>query len=185
MDTFKLIAIVTFAIVAPPVISYNRFIRQRTAIRNAWASIDTELRRRWDLIPNLVETVKAYAAHERGLLETVARARADASHETGGPAAHARAEDTLERSVDRLLAVAEGYPQLRADEHFLALQHELATTEDRIQTARRYYNATVRTLNTRVNTFPSLVLARMFGFTEAEFFEVEQRLRDPRSFVSG
>lgn len=185
MSTFEIVVSVVAAIVLPPAISYNRFIRQRTSIANAWANIETELRRRWDLVPNLVATVKAYAAHEASLFEQVARARSRATEESGGPAAHARAEDTLERTVHDLVAVAEDHPALCADQHFLELQRELVSTEDRIQTSRRYYNAMVRSLNTRVHTFPSMILARIFGFVEAEFFEVEQRLRDPRSFVSG
>src|SRR5881398_3573033 len=115
------------------VLSYNRFVSQRNLIRNAWANIDTELRRRYDLIPNLVESVKGYAAHEREVFEEVARTRATAMQATGSPAAQAQAEGPFVQALGRLFAVAENYPQLKANQNFLALQSELSNTEDRIQ----------------------------------------------------
>jgi LemA protein len=159
------------------VISYNRFISQRNLIQNAWANIDTELRRRYDLIPNLVETVRAYAGHEREVLENVTRARAGAAGATGSPAEQAAAEGPLVAALRQLFAVAENYPQLRANENFLALQGELTNTEDRIQASRRFYNANVQDYNRRVQSFPSNVVASVFKFVEAEFFEIEEAMR--------
>ena len=159
------------------IVSYNRFVAQRNLIRNAWANIDTELRRRYDLIPNLVETVQGYAAHEREVFEEVARARSAAMAATGSPAEQAAAEQPLVAALRQLFAVSENYPQLRASDNFLALQQELTNTEDRIQTSRRFYNNNVQAYNRRVQSFPSTFIARMFGFREEEFFEVEEAVR--------
>ncbi|HEX2031276.1 MAG TPA: LemA family protein [Actinomycetota bacterium] len=158
------------------VVAYNRFVAQRNVIRNAFADIDTELKRRYDLIPNLVETVKGYATHERELFEEVARARAGAIQATG-PAQQAQAENVLSAALGRLFAVAEQYPQLRATENFQQLQAELTNTEDRIQNRRGFYNDTVRQYNERVQSVPSNVIASMFNFNEEEFFEVEPSTR--------
>jgi LemA protein len=160
------------------VVSYNRFVSQRNQIRDAWANIDTELRRRYDLIPNLVETVKGYAAHEREVFEEVARTRSAAAGATGTPAQQAAAEGPFMAALGRLFAVAENYPELKANQNFLALQQELANTEDRLQTARRFYNANVRDYNRRVQSFPSMFLARSFGFHEEEFFEIPDAIRE-------
>jgi LemA protein len=160
------------------VVSYNRFVSQRQMIKDAWANIDTELRRRYDLIPNLVETVKGYAAHEREVFENVTKARAAATAATGSPAEQAAAEGPFVAALRQLFAVAENYPQLKANENFLALQAELSNTEDRLQTARRFYNANVRDYNQRVQQFPSRLIASSFGFKEEEFFEVEETLRE-------
>ena len=160
------------------IVSYNRFVSQRQMINDAWANIDTELRRRYDLIPNLVETVKGYAAHEREVFEDVARTRSAAAGSTGSPAEQAAAEGPFMAALGRLLAVAENYPQLKANENFLALQSELSNTEDRIQTARRFYNANVREFNRRVQSFPSSVIANMFHFQAAEFFEIPESIRE-------
>lgn len=160
------------------VASYNRFVTQRNLIRDAFANIDTELRRRYDLIPNLVETVRGYAAHERETFEAVTRARAAAVAATGSPAAQAAAEGPLVAALRQLLAVAENYPDLKANENFLQLQGELANTEDRIQTSRRFYNANVRDYNRRVQSVPSNIIASMFGFREEEFFEIEPAMRE-------
>ena len=159
------------------VASYNRFVTQKNLIRDAWANIDTELRRRYDLIPNIVETVKGYAAHEREVLENVTQARAMATGATGSPAAQAAAEGPLVAALRQLFAVVENYPDLKANQNFLALQAELANTEDRLQTARRFYNANVRDYNRRVQSVPSNVIANLFNFEEEEFFEVEEALR--------
>jgi len=159
------------------VVSYNRFVSQKQLIKDAWANIDTELRRRYDLIPNLVETVKGYAAHEREVFENVTKARAAAAAATGSPAQQAAAEGPFVAALRQLFAVAENYPQLRANENFLALQAELSNTEDRIQTSRRFYNANVRDYNQRVKQFPSTIIASMFHFQEEEFFEVEEAIR--------
>ncbi len=155
------------------VLSYNRFVSQRNLIRNSFANIDTELRRRYDLIPNLVETVKGYAAHEREVFEEVARARSAAAATSGqSPATQAAAEGPFVAALGRLFAVAENYPELTANQNFLALQSELSNTEDRIQAARRFYNANVQDYNRRVQSFPSAFIARSFGFKEEEFFEI-------------
>ena len=158
------------------VVAYNRFVAQRNVIRNAFADIDTELKRRYDLIPNLVETVRGYATHERELFEEVTRARA-AAIQAQGPAQQAQAENVLSATLGRLFAVAEQYPQLRATENFQALQVELTNTEDRIQNRRSFYNDTVRQYNERVQSVPSNVIASMFNFNEEEFFEVEPSTR--------
>ncbi len=154
-------------------LTYNALVRLRQHVGESWAGIDTELKRRHDLVPNLVEAVKGYAAHERQTLEAVVSARDRAAAAAGTPGQQARQEQELVTSVNRLLAVAEGYPDLKASANFLELQRELANTEDRIQAARRFFNANVRDLNTRVAVFPSSLVAGMFGFRPAEFFEVE------------
>ena len=154
-------------------LTYNALVRTRQQVHESWSGIDTELKRRYDLIPNLVETVRAYAGHERETLDEVTAARARASASRGGPASQAADEKPLTDGLRRLLAVAERYPDLKAARNFLALQHELANTEDRIQAARRFYNANVRDLNTRIEVFPSNVVAGLFGFRPAEYFEVE------------
>jgi len=160
------------------VLMYNRFVSQRTLIKNAWANIDTELKRRYDLIPNLVETVKGYAAHEREVFEEVARTRSAAAATSGqSPAAQAAAEGPFVQALGRLFAVAENYPELKANQNFLALQSELSNTEDRIQAARRFYNANVNGYNRRVQAFPSSMIARRFGFKEEEFFEIPEAER--------
>jgi LemA protein len=159
------------------IVSYNRFVSQKNLIRNSWANIDTELKRRYDLIPNLVETVRGYAGHEREVLENVTRARAAAAAATGSPAEQAAAEGPLVAALRQLFAVVENYPQLRANENFLALQQELTNTEDRIQASRRFYNANVQDYNRRVQAFPSNIVARTFKFTEEEFFEIEEAMR--------
>jgi LemA protein len=169
-----LIALIAIVVV----VSYNRFVSQKQLINDAWANIDTELRRRYDLIPNLVETVKGYAQHEREVFENVTRARAAAAAATGSPAQQAAAEGPFVAALRQLFAVAENYPQLRANENFLALQQELSNTEDRLQTARRFYNANVRDYNRRVQAFPSNTIANAFHFEEAEFFEVPDAIRE-------
>ena len=168
---------VILLIVFGGIASYNRFVSQRNLVRDAWANIDTELRRRYDLIPNLVETVKGYASHEREVFENVTKARAMATSATGSPAEQAAAEGPLVAALRQLFAVAENYPDLKANQNFLALQSELSNTEDRLQTARRFYNGNVRDYNRRVQSFPSNVIARSFGFTEEQFFEVDEALR--------
>jgi LemA protein len=155
------------------VVSYNRFVSQRQQIRDAFANIDTELRRRYDLIPNLVESVRGYASHERATFENVTKART-AAIEAQGPAQQAQAENMLTQALRGLFAVAENYPELRASENFQALQAELSNTEDRIQVSRRFYNANVREYNERVQSVPSNLIASMFGFKEEEFFEIEE-----------
>ena len=173
------------------VVSYNRFVSQRNLVRSSFADIDTELKRRYDLIPNLVETVKGYASHEREVFEEVTRARTAAQATTGqSPAAQAAAEGPFVAALGRLFAVAENYPELKANQNFLELQRELENTEDRIQASRRFYNANVQDYNRRVQSFPSVLIARSFGFKEEEFFEIPEAERAvvgqaPRVDVSG
>jgi LemA protein len=156
---------------------YNRFVRYRNRVDNAWAQIEVQLKRRWDLIPNLVETVKGYAAHERGTFEAVTEARA-AAQRAEGPAATAAAEGILGQALGRLFAVAEAYPELQADENFRQLQSELAETENRIAISRQVYNDTVLTYNNAIQTFPGVALAGPFGFTRREFFETDETQRE-------
>jgi LemA protein len=152
---------------------YNRLVQQRNRVDNAWAQVEVQLKRRWDLIPNLVETVKGYAAHERETFEAVTQARARAQ-QASNPAEAAQAEGILGAALGRLFAVAEAYPELQADENFRQLQTELAETENRVAVSRQVYNDTVLTYNNTVQTFPGLVVAGPFGFTIREFFELEE-----------
>ncbi|GAB2751915.1 LemA family protein [Terrabacter sp. AAH1] len=153
------------------VVMYNGLIGLRNKVEEGWRQIDVELKRRHDLIPNLVETVKGYAAHERGTLEEVMQARSAAMSGASTPAAAAQAEGQLSQALGRLMAVAEAYPDLKANQNFLALQSELTSTEDRIASSRRYYNALVRELNTKVESVPSNIVANMAGVKRAEYFE--------------
>lgn len=159
------------------VATYNGFVRLRNLVQESWRQIDVELHRRHDLIPNLVETVRGYAAHERGVFEDVTTARAAASAPASGPAEQATHENQLTAALGRLFAVAEAYPQLRASENFALLQTELSTTEDRIAAGRRFYNANVRALNTKVETFPANIVANMFDIRRAEYFEADDVAR--------
>jgi len=151
---------------------YNGMVRGRNRVDEAWSGIDVQLKRRHDLIPNLVETVKGYAAHEKDVFEAVTQARANAMS-AQGPAQTAAAEGQLTGALGRLFAVAEAYPTLRASENFQQLQAELTNTEDQIAGARRIYNGNVQGYNTRIQTFPAAVFAGMFGFTKREFFELD------------
>jgi LemA protein len=155
------------------VVLYNRLVTLRNRVENAWAQVDVQLRRRYDLIPNLVETVKGYAAHERETFEavTAARTRAQAAQ---GPAEQGAAEGILGQALGRLFAVAEAYPELQADENFRQLQTELGETENRIAVSRQVYNDTVLTYNNAIQTVPGVVLAGPFGFVKREFFELEE-----------
>jgi LemA protein len=152
--------------------TFNRIVRLRNQSEEAFSDIDVQLKRRHDLIPNLVETVKGYAAHERQTFEnvTAARANAVAAH---GPQQQAQAENALTGALRQLFAVAENYPELKASQNFLELQNELTDTEDKIQASRRFYNMTVRDLNTKIQQFPASLIARMANAQEREFFELE------------
>ena len=157
---------------------YNRLVRLRTRSDDGWATIDVQLRRRYDLIPNLVETVKGYAAHERELFERVTEARSRAIA-AGGVAEQASAENGVTAGLGKLMAVVEAYPQLEADRQFLALQEELVGTESKIAYARQFYNDQVRRLNTAIGTFPSNLVASAFGFEERQFFEIDDPVGAP------
>ena len=168
-----IVGVVVLVFVGWIVGTYNGLVRVRQQVRESWSGIDTELKRRYDLIPNLVETVKGYAAHEKSVLEAVTEARAKAVASNGRPAQQAADENVLVGSMRKLFAVAEGYPDLKASVNFLELQKQLAITEDRIQGARRFYNGNVRDLNTRISVFPSNIIAGVFGFQNEDFFEIE------------
>jgi LemA protein len=159
-----------------PAFMYNSLVRGRNHCTESWSNVDTELKRRYDLIPNLVETVKGYAKHEREVLDQVTQARATAVASQGSPAAQAKDENALVSSLRKLLAVAENYPDLKASKNFLELQHELTNTEDRIQRARRFYNGNVRDYNNKVQSVPSNAIAGMFHFKPEEFFEIENAI---------
>jgi len=158
------------------VVLYNRLVTFRNRVDNAWAQVDVQLKRRYDLIPNLVETVKGYAAHERGTFEAVTEARA-AAQGARTPAEAGQAEGILSQALGRLFAVAEAYPELQADENFRQLQSELAETENRIAVSRQVYNDTVLTFNNAIQTFPGVVIAGPFGFSAREFFETDEAER--------
>jgi LemA protein len=157
---------------------YNTLVQLRVRTDSAWSDIDVQLKRRHDLIPNLVETVKGYAAHEKGTFENIAKFRSMAMQATG-PADRAAAENQLTGALKSLFAVAENYPQLKASEEFTQLQGSLNQIEDTIQNARRYYNAVVRDLNTKIQVFPTNILAGMFGFQARQFFEAAATDREP------
>jgi LemA protein len=159
-------------------LAYNRFVRLRNMVDESWHDIGTELQRRYDLIPNLVNTVKGYAAHERAVLDSVTTLRKEAMAAQRPPDAQAPREVALGQGVARLMAVAENYPDLKANEEFLSLQRELIDTEDRIQVARRIYNANVRSYDTLIQSFPALIMARSFDFTLRPYFEVEAAVRE-------
>jgi LemA protein len=152
---------------------YNGLVGARNEVKNSWSQIDVQLKRRHDLIPNLVETVKGYMGHERGTLEAVTKARQQAVDVTGGVEDRAKAENALSQTLRSLFAVAEAYPDLKANQNFLALQEELTSTENKISFARQYYNDAVLRLNNRIQMFPSSVIAGMFNFSQEKFFEVE------------
>jgi LemA protein len=154
------------------IVTYNRFQSVKQHMRESWADVDVELKRRYDLIPNLVNTVKGYAAHEKEIFERIATLRSQAMG-LANASDKVPIEGELSRVLHRLMAVAEAYPTLKADRNFLELQQELALTEDRIAAARRFYNANVRELNTLCSTFPSNIIASMFGFAPESFFELD------------
>jgi LemA protein len=174
-----IIIVAALVLVALAVIAiYNGLVRLNVQAGNAWADIDVQLKRRYDLIPNVVETVKGYASHERQTLEAVVNARNRAvSVQGAGPAERGQAEGALTGALRGLFALAESYPQLRAAENFAQLQGTLAQIEDAVQSARRYYNAVVRDLNTRIQQFPSNIVAGLFGFKTREFFEIPETER--------
>ena len=176
MSIAVLIILVVIAVVL--VGMYNSLVQLRVRCDSAWSDIDVQLKRRHDLIPNLVETVKGYAAHEKGTFENIARFRSQAMQATT-PADKAAAENQLTGALKTLFAVAENYPELKASEEFTQLQGALSQTEDAIQNARRYYNAVVRDLNTKIQSFPTNLLAGTFGFTARQFFETTETDREP------
>ena len=167
-------AAVVAAIALYAIFVFNRLIRLRNLAREGWSGIDVQLKRRSDLVPNLVATVQAYAAHERAVLEEVTASR-QSSIAADNVSRRASAENALQGALGRLFAVAEAYPELKADKNFLALQQQLAEIEDQLQMARRYYNGTVRNLNISIQSFPDNLVAGVLGFRELPFFELEDR----------
>ncbi|MBM7784038.1 LemA family protein [Tenggerimyces flavus] len=170
------IVVVVVLLLIGVVVSYNRFVSQRNLVQESWRQIDVELHRRYDLIPNLVETVKGYASHEQSIFNEVARLRSAATAGDSGSslADRASAETALSAGLRQLFAVVENYPDLKANSNFGELQRHLAETEDRIAAGRRFYNANVRAYNTRVESVPSNIIASTFKFAKAEYFEVEE-----------
>ncbi len=173
MSTGLIVLIVVAVFILWAVLSYNGFIRFVQRAKEAWADIDVQLKRRYDLIPNLVNTVKGYAAHESGVFEKVTEARSKAM-QAGTPAEKGAAENALAGTLKSLFAISEAYPDLKANQNFLALQSELSDTENKIQAARRFYNGNVRDLNTAINMFPGNVIAGMFHFGKMDFFQLEE-----------
>jgi LemA protein len=171
MDNMVLIAVLV-VVAGIVIVLYNKLASLRVRADAAWADIDTQLKQRYDLIPNLVETVKGYASHEKGVFERVTELRSQAIS-AQGPAEQAKAENMLTQALRSVFAVAENYPELRASENFTQLQGTLATLEDKIQAARRYYNAVVRDYNTRIHVIPSSLVASIGGFKDREYFELE------------
>jgi LemA protein len=172
-----ILGVVAIAVVAG-ILVFNRLVSLRQRVDNGWAQIDVQLRRRYDLIPNLVTTVRGYATHERELFERVTEARAQAIDASAVPD-QAQAENVITQGLRRLMAVAEAYPALKANENFLALQEELTGTESKIAYARQFYNDQVMRLNTLIGSFPSNVLAGLFRFAPREFFDIEDPVRGP------
>jgi LemA protein len=176
--TLIVLAVVVVVVLVVSVLIYNGLVRRRNQVDNAWSQIDVQLKRRYDLIPNLVETVKGYAGHERGTLEAVTEARATAIS-VQGPADQATAENALTGALKSLFAVAESYPDLRASQNFLELQQELSATEDRAAYARQYYNDAVLTYNNAVTTVPQSIFAAIFNFRPREYFQAGGEERGP------
>jgi LemA protein len=174
----KFILLILGLIILWFILTYNRLIVFRNRTKEAWSDIDVQLKRRYDLIPNLVETVRGYAAHERQLFEKVTQARTQAMG-AQGIKEKGEAENILSSTLKSLFAVAENYPDLKASANFLELQKELTDTEDKIQAARRFYNTNVRDLNTSIETFPTNMIAGAMGFSKMEFFGTEEKEREP------
>jgi LemA protein len=169
--------VVLLLFVGYPIVIYNGLVALRNRIDTAWSQIDVQLKRRYDLIPNLVETVKGYAAHESQTLEAVIQAR-NMAQSAGTPHEQAAAENMITGALGKLFALSEAYPNLKADQNFLALQEELTSTEDKISYARQFYNDQVRVYNTRIQQFPPVVVANLFNFEAREFFELEASERE-------
>ncbi|MFM7124078.1 MAG: LemA family protein [Actinomycetes bacterium] len=177
MSTTLLIVFVLVLIALFVGVTYNSLVRRRNEVDNAWSQIDVQLKRRLDLIPNLVETVKGYAAHEKTALEAVIAARNTGMAASSDPHAQASADNAMTGALRQLFALSEGYPDLKANQGFVSLQEELANTESRIAYARQFYGDAVSSYNTAIQKFPNVVFAGMFGFSEREFFEAEDAAR--------
>lgn len=171
----KILIIILAVLVLWLIAIYNSFVRLKTRANEAWSDIDVQLKRRYELIPNLIETVKGYAAHEKNVLESVTNARANAinAENSGNPATVDQAENMLSGALKSLFAVSENYPDLKANTNFLELQRELSDTENKIQASRRFYNSVVTNLNIKIDSFPSGIIGKMFGFAKREFFGLD------------
>ena len=172
-----IVIIIVVILVGYVIVAYNGLVRSKNQIENAWSQIDVQLKRRIDLIPNLVETVKGYAAHERETLDAVITARNSAIAAPDTPAAQAAADNVLSGALRQLFALGEAYPDLKANQNFLALQEELTATEGRVAYARQFYNDSVLTYDNKLESFPTVILAKMFNFEPKEYFEVEDQAR--------
>jgi len=172
MGILQIIILVVAVLVVWIIVSYNSLIQLKNRVKEAWSDIEVQLKRRYDLIPNLVETVKGYATHERELFEKVTEARTKAMS-AQGIKEKGDAENALSGTLKTLFAVSENYPQLKASENFLELQRELTDTEDKIQASRRFYNGNTRDINTKIESFPTNIIARFFNFKSVEFFQTE------------
>lgn len=172
MNIFYIVVGILAVLIVWVIAAYNTFVRLRNRTREALSDIDVQTKRRYDLIPNLVETVKGYMGHEKGVFENVTKARAAAMGAGGTTFEKAKAEDALSNTLKTLFAVSENYPDLKANANFMELQRELSDTENKIQAARRFYNSVVQDLNTKVQSFPANIIAGMFKFTPEKFFEV-------------
>lgn len=173
MTSFIVLIVIVVILAAYAVGIYNKLVGQKNQVQEAWSDIDVQMKRRYDLIPNLVETVKGYAAHEQGTLEKVIAARNAAMANKGDPAHQAQSEGMLQGTLKSLFALAENYPDLKANQNFASLQSELSQIEDHIQKSRRYYNGSARDMNNLIEQFPSNLVAGRFGFQKAVFFELE------------
>ncbi len=182
LNATTVVLIIFLIVIVWGIITYNRLVSLRNRAKEAWADIDVQLKRRYDLIPNLVETVKAYASHEKELFKQVTEARANAisAEKSGDPKKVSEAENALSGTLKSLFAVSENYPDLKASENFIEMQREIRDTEDKIQASRRFYNNNVMELNTRVEMFPAKLIASAFNFNKEDFFEIEDKEeRDP------
>lgn len=182
---FVIVAAVLLLPILYVVLTYNGLVALRNHIRDAWANIDTELKRRYELVPNLVAAVKGYAAHEKDVFERITQLRAQCMANHGSPTQQAADEKQLVGALQKLMLVVENYPQVKADRNFLELQKELVNTEDRIQAARRFFNGNVRDYRNKCETFPSSVIAGMFGFEREDYFNVDPAVREVPSVDVG
>jgi len=175
---FAAVAAIILVPILYVILTYNTLVALRNHIRDAWANIDTELKRRYELIPNLVVTVKGYAAHEKEIFERITQLRAQCMGNRGNPSQQAVDENQLVAALQKMLLVVENYPKLKADRNFLELQKELVNTEDRIQAARRFFNGNVRDYRNKCETFPSNLIAGTFGFQPQDYFDVDPAVRE-------
>ena len=178
MEVLIVLAVILVVPLVYVIATYNALVALRNHIRDAWSNIDTELKRRYDLIPNLVATVKGYATHEKEVFDRVTQLRTQCIASQGKPSEQAVDENQLVAALQKMMAVVENYPQLKADQHFLELQRELTNTEDRIQAARRFFNGNVRDYRNKCQTFPSSIIANLFGFQPEDYFNVDPAVRE-------